>query len=656
MKPLLEIAQGDDDDDEAVRPTLDGASLEERTAEVWIFLIHVLDSCGTMDPKKPHPFWQFVFPMISAGTFWETIFHLCAISQFSVHGFTRATSTLPTCWSLIETALKDDQDLFLITHQCLCLRDRWKWELFGKEGWSLMRTLNSRFKANDLANLDGEDCKFPKFMHDGSQLGICDPADTAFAIFMNLSVHYPYDAPSLAKLCSNIIPDKSLEFPKDISPSSADISKLINRYSAMFVVLHLDKGDLWEWFKRARKCVDFKESDEDVRNVIIRAWGFIAASIAQRKLTLKGTIAWAQDILDVLVDEYVANPNSEHFNLKAMLSGVQSIIEERQSECPNAAFVNTLGRWFKQLENQRPLRLRVIWILKSCLEARVAANPPIWPPIPVALPDPESQDEFSDFDLNLASLCNDPELSLLEVDGQTIYPTILGLREPIYQLLLDEDLTDERSFAALVETWFRSVHLTFKTTEDPEETWWSTCLDWFAEPMDRYKRRRLEIPAFLCMLELDPKLYLDEKLKKKFFNTFWSALAAPWVINEHRYVARFIHIVDSLDLPLLRGIPCKEIDHDDFLTLRLDFLKIIFDNLENILTQPDNTTSGECVEELINFFVAIRMIDKHLNSTETCYKGFRTQVAKIFQSHQHVWAHPRLNFWRSIFTPLLVSA
>jgi hypothetical protein len=336
---------------------LDASSISQRTAELWICVFHLADNCR--DPAEQgtnhvHPLWQIVHENLQSDNqarrsnleaseiTWRTIFSLCALSQFSVHGMTTSTSRLPAAWTLVAFALKQirlvaepgsdqslsassldkrDEYIGLVAARCFHLWDRWHWRL--DDASIMFNQLVDIFRSRKFANLRQEPADFPAFLLYGNLqfLTECKRRDTAFVVFLKLIVQTAksdgFDenlqrelSPKVKKLLSLAIPVGSVPFSKTNPPSVHDLSMLYNRFSAVAVAIHLNPVAYRSRIIHARSYVNFREADDTTRTACIRALMYFSILMIHQKIPLDENSNWFGDMVEVLLDEHAKLTNT----------------------------------------------------------------------------------------------------------------------------------------------------------------------------------------------------------------------------------------------------------------------------------------------------------------------------------------------------------
>ncbi|PPQ76431.1 hypothetical protein CVT24_013325 [Panaeolus cyanescens] len=320
----------------------EGASASYRAAEIWVWLIHVLDPrrVTTASPKQ-HPFWEPLKEQINvfasatgmqaSEDFWTVIFTLCFLSQMNDYGMATSQPRLPACWELAVAALKrvqldalpnnpritdqtrqrHDHYIGILLSRCHLLRDRWQWK---GAPYELLNVLSSIFKSRLYANLLDKHSDYPKFFREQSweQFTRYDDEDTAFGHFLVLIGHAVQDSinpttgkPSLnlKKLTSMFLPVSPLSFTKTNPAGARGMGMFYNRISGAAVAAHLDPTDADSRVAQARKYLSFADGDTDIRVDMVRGLMMWGSMMVSDRASLNGIIAWATEIAEILAEE-----------------------------------------------------------------------------------------------------------------------------------------------------------------------------------------------------------------------------------------------------------------------------------------------------------------------------------------------------------------
>ncbi|KAL6308241.1 Mus7/MMS22 family-domain-containing protein [Sparassis latifolia] len=457
-------------------------SKPQRAAELWISLIHLLDtwpSCmsgANIQSANSSAFWtmyaqtiesygllqSFSSDLRASETMWKSIFSLCALSQFSVHGLTTSSPRLSASWAIVLLPLakipltplptdaklptrllnKRDECIRLNVSRCLVLSHKWRWDL--GDAFPVFNCLLEIFKSRRFANLSFEPSDFPSWLrHDNLQLlSETKRSDTAFTLFLKLLVQSVKDAQKdhdgnrkVKKLLAIYIPVGSVPFTKANPPTGQELSMLYNRFSAVAVAIFLEptSANVKSRLAHARRYVDFKDTDHETRRACIRGLMHLTILLRHLHLALDDILDWLSEITNVLVDEYceaeVAGTKTFGRDprkwivicIQMLLGCVRRIIEtplmdpdQTSAQYPDPALLQ--GPWIARVfSNQTNLTsvittgLEIRRLVQAFLDARarVIPRPPRPRPVSaVAEETQESQEDYGMFDLNM----DDPEL------------------------------------------------------------------------------------------------------------------------------------------------------------------------------------------------------------------------------------------------------
>ena len=320
------------------------SSVSHFAAELWVSLIHLLGECDSLEKvnKRIHPFWSLLMTAIQSQTesrrtnleesetIWYTIFSVCALSQFSVHGMTTGVPRLPACWDLVVIALKKirlnedtktdlgmpsamllqrDKYIGLVMTRCFHLRERWRWKL--NDASILFGQLVVIFRSRKFVNLRHEGTGYPKFFKDRNWdlLASYDPKDTAFVLFVKLIVQAVKDDQSgipgklslkAKKLLSLAIPVGSLPFSKTNPPTLHELTMFYNRLCAVAIAVYLELDEYDSRTGQARKYINFADADDTTRSAVIGGMMNWAIMMVNREIKLDAITAWIGEMAQVL--------------------------------------------------------------------------------------------------------------------------------------------------------------------------------------------------------------------------------------------------------------------------------------------------------------------------------------------------------------------
>ncbi|GLB41954.1 hypothetical protein LshimejAT787_1005540 [Lyophyllum shimeji] len=465
--------------------SLDGSITAHDAAELWVSLFHLADHQRdhSESSKQVHPFlsavmkaleppWTFAKSALEASeTIWRSIFSLCALTQFSLHGMTTSKSRLPACWDFVVLALKSirlladdktdstiplvslrkrDKYIGLVTNRCFHLWSVWNWKLENPS--DLFSQLSDIFRSRKFAGLRHEPAEYPSFFkqNDWGSLSRHDRQDTAFTVFLKLLVQAAGCdgvnpnrtlAPKAKKLLSLAIPVGALPFSKKTPLIVQDLTMLHNRFSALAVAIYLDPTHHSSRISHARKYDDFADANETTRIAVIRGMMYFAIMLKTARLSMEGIKGWIESMATVLVNDFRGLQTSEPlatsqaerkikrdrvvFCLHLLVGSVRTIISAYAAKCeyPDPMFLSSLEPVFRgpQALIDSPRIAEVIReLVQTFLDARKSALPPPQRPriVPQAAQESqESQDEYYTVDMDY----DDPAL-LAILDGGVQMP------------------------------------------------------------------------------------------------------------------------------------------------------------------------------------------------------------------------------------------
>ena len=339
----------------------DDFSLYPCVAELWICLIHL----GTHRGKEPGAPEKGSFPSIleilrknlaigesptqaglqASEEIWNTLFGLCALSQFSAYGVSTSTARMGTSWEFVLLALDHirlvadpqvdgglskknlrsrDSYIRMIVSRCLILHKRWSWRLDLNDNASatLFQRLVEIFKSRKFADLRGELAGFPAFVqeNDPTLLKEHDSTDSAFTMFLKLIFASAQEMPPslredeylgrTKKLLSLVTPVGSVQHQLSAisSPFDRQLSMLYNRFSSLALAIRVlpSTENILYRVSLARRYVDFPRAAAATRSVCIRAANFLALQALDLALPVGPALEWTSEIAQVLIAEFRA--------------------------------------------------------------------------------------------------------------------------------------------------------------------------------------------------------------------------------------------------------------------------------------------------------------------------------------------------------------
>lgn len=384
----------------AAEGNVDVTSLPHRAAELWVCLIHLLPSFEISPETAPsHPIWHLLADLHPESSptgaeasedMWRTIFSLCAISQFSVHGLSTSVFRLPAAWELVAAALKKiilsanpekdrrlpqralkkrDDYVSCVVSRCFLLWSRWGWRL--DDGIVMFKSLQEIFRSRNFANLLNE-CSVPMgFLENGDLelLSKRDPHDSIFEVFLKMVVQAVYllntnteldpkqRSAHIKKLLQMAVPVSPVPFSRSAPPSTHSLSMLVNRFSAMVVAVHLDPTYSNVKFRigQAKRCVSFRDADDHSRVACVYGMMNFAMIVRHHRIAggLEEVLGWLKEMADVLMDEYkegeagVVGKKSTTTLIQLLIGSVRRVIEtqslnkgQSRAEYPDPALLD----------------------------------------------------------------------------------------------------------------------------------------------------------------------------------------------------------------------------------------------------------------------------------------------------------------------------
>ncbi|THU82016.1 hypothetical protein K435DRAFT_844524 [Dendrothele bispora CBS 962.96] len=442
---------------------------EQLTAELWIFLIHVINHDVSKNTssnghlKLCHPLWKIVQDtlesrlqtsvgrMSASGVVWQIVFGLSRLSQFSVHGTTTDNIRLPSSWTLVSLALDqtilkldsclradehNDHEVANVFVRCFNLFCNFHWDL-GDAFAIIKRLRDEVFISRNLGDLQHERPGLPRFIqrHDWSLCSEYDPDDSAHGLFLKLVVN-AVDAviekgetsslpPRAKKLLSLVAPIASVNF-SDRDPKYHQLSMLYNRFATIAVCIKKNPDQQISRMKQARNYVDFRNADHVTRRVYIQCLMVLSQMMVLGKLGLSETLTWLAETADILIDELPSHNNErrpaikkspQHRSLNTTLLSINLLITATRhiigayaeiGDYPEPALIGRIEKFFKHdfLPFHAPTSRRLNDLVQCFLHVRSKIVPPPHRPS-IESDAQESQDDYEELNINL----DDPELN-----------------------------------------------------------------------------------------------------------------------------------------------------------------------------------------------------------------------------------------------------
>ena len=328
-------------------------SVSHRSAESWVCLLHLVETCDVAPPEsRTHALWWVLQNALQAGghlaqpgleaseALWRTIFSLCALSQFSRHGMSTSQCRIGPSWQMVVFSLtkirltdeptgnattvsqsslrKRDEYVRIVASRCLILVDRWHWNL--DRAMDMFNELAEIFRSRSFANLRGEPSDFASFIieQDLELLFSHSPTDSTFELFLKLIVRTSHRSledlrmrkplPGRSKkLLSLAVPVGSIFAATSVMPTNHELSMLYNRFSAITVAIHLDPTPTNAHLRlaHARRYAEFSGAQSNVRSVCIRAAMYFAILLHQCHIPVEPAFDWLGDMTLIIEDEYI---------------------------------------------------------------------------------------------------------------------------------------------------------------------------------------------------------------------------------------------------------------------------------------------------------------------------------------------------------------
>ncbi|KAF5369216.1 hypothetical protein D9757_010043 [Collybiopsis confluens] len=422
----------------------DRTSIVQRTAELWICLIHLLKPQGdATDPSHAQPLWGIVeaelkrrdisteWTVLSNNIIWGTIFNLCALSQFSEVGHSGEKPKLVQYWPTVQFALQrvkfdvdldtdqhlpsevvEQRDLYigLLVARCFLLATRWGWAL--DSAWEVLKYLLKGFSSRKFMDLQHEKCDFPGFIRTQSwdSCHTFSLRDTAFVLLLKLvvlrgdTIKRSGTENQLKKLVALINPTSAVPFSRTKLTQGNELSMLYNRTAATAVSLHLLPSDYRSKVQQARNYVDFERSDDTARIICIRGMMYLAQIMVMEKLDLGDTELrdWYKGIIDGLIAEHKSNKENEQtygrlnrvrMLVTVVLGSLRHILNAYNAsgldaQYPDASLLDGVQRIsnIADLMADSQIAHQIEMVLRAFFQIREKAVPlpprPLWEPFP----------------------------------------------------------------------------------------------------------------------------------------------------------------------------------------------------------------------------------------------------------------------------------
>ncbi|KAF8141719.1 Mus7/MMS22 family-domain-containing protein [Boletus edulis] len=656
-----------------------------RSAELW---------------QSGHPFWRLLVDLHPESSptgaeasedVWHTIFSLCAISQFSVHGLSTSVFRLPAAWELVAAALKKivltsnpeqvhqlpqralkkrDDYISCVVCRCFLLWSQWGWHL--DDGIVMFKSLQEIFRSRNFANLLSERSAPMGFLENDSH-------DSVFEIFLKMVVQAVYllnanvelDAKHrsahVKKLLQMAVPVSPVPFSRSSPPSAHSLSMLVNRFSAMVIAVHLDPT-----------LPNVKFRIGQARRSCVYGMMNFAMIVRHHKIAggLEEVLGWLGEMADALMDEYkegeagVVGKKPTTTLIQLLIGSVRRVIEtqsldkgQSRAEYPDPALLD--GPWVTRVFNPRTdlitiqqTGIEIRMLVQSFLDARLKALPSVQPPPPPVVESQESQDEYDKLSLDL----NDEELrAVLGEEAEVSTVADLKSKEDALCKVLDKSITPA-VYRLVCKHFGESERAKSDATSNKAADDWIDCWvgcanvlvqnnykDWglymklgqqsWEKIIDDSWRRRVGLRFNLTLLRLDPGAY--NKMKDDFIAVLLVATLSCKTTIEHEFVSVVLSL-DGLQHPLLRAAPFDpipgtrkyEVNEGDFEVARGRLIETVFANCATCLRARVDAESQTYAEMIVMMLSTMRDIYQSAED-RAAYGEFCQRVFLV--------SHPRMS-------------
>ncbi|CAE6510334.1 unnamed protein product [Rhizoctonia solani] len=681
--------------------------LNDLVLELWVCLIHLVDETRVSGATSWKPLWIRVEQVLDTPGFalpykvfeserrWEHIFAFSALNMFSSQTGRLMPSHSPisrwawVCKTIKDVRLKEDNtvagtstrqqriDFYVRTvmARCWLLHTMWGWNYQHHD--RLFTLLYPIFQSRKLAKLRDEKTDFPPFIRhlDLENLDRFSNGDSAWSIFLKVFRRAIIDDPNGArKLYSTCIPIGVLNFTNENPATDMDLSRLLNRFAILLVVLITDPtpNRAIDCVKRIQALISFQTADMRSREACIRAFQYTSLLLKFYKLDFAPLASWMRNIVTSLQEDMkkattLPQRNRLSVLILCLLRGVASIVStagfdrDTELEYPETGMIipELIQLVFQLDMKNNPAARREIRLFLEALcnarEAYIARLPP--KPVAPVVQDEESQENygFDDFDLDL----NDPDVlaGLDAVEGDTALPVNnsdpLVVKErntaelvkatispAIFEnIILGFGLDDRRLSGATerendtneeyawVKVWVGCLKI---VVENYLNTWWDYLGNWGGAQQERISRiidiaaeRRVRIQFCYLALKCSPNLVQRASREQKH------QLILPWFqcLPHHRYTVehKYTALICDRGLvsnPMLKGLLCRANDRGEhyvlsteLMTERLEYIRRVLENLGNLARANRD------------------------NSMSTDVTRGREYIAKLFETMKHTWEH-----------------
>lgn len=328
--------------------------LSSVSAQYWIGLIHLLsqDECKATfgdycsfwplleaSLRQYHAVMESkVDSLVIAENGWYCLLALCSLSYYTASaGNAVSRSCLSSGhWSLITQMISmmrlraDEEIEASMSRSSIETRDQYIrillcriWHLHSTWGWSLescesaLSKVYSLFDSHKLEDLPTESSHdFAPFLcqYDESLLlQSIQSSDKCFNIFIKILARAASDARrrcgddlvqadrSIARLFSRFSPMRSMNFSRELPPTSLERSGLYNHYSIALLYLYYVPTSRQQRLLQIQQYLSFTKADEKSRLACIRAMMYAMTVLQHHHLDIKECISWFKGAFKLLV-------------------------------------------------------------------------------------------------------------------------------------------------------------------------------------------------------------------------------------------------------------------------------------------------------------------------------------------------------------------
>ncbi|TIC02395.1 hypothetical protein E3Q17_01443 [Wallemia mellicola] len=555
--------------------------LQDRTLELLVVSLHLAPIIF-----EGSTLWDVVEPtikkllgdsnyhaIVECEIIWYACIGISVISQLSITGLSASsTSIVNSNWSLVHAAINKldfncqtentimnrastsrDHYIKTIYIRCFLLVSDWNWKFDDDASITikLFDILNTR-KLQDFLIEKIHD--FPSFVREYNDdlNNVYEKQDTSFHLLLklirksvigireNIQLNEKKQIKFVNRFISRVSPTRVVALSKSVQASIGELSILINHYSLVLILLHVQPSSAKPRLAQAKSFCTFSEVDWSSRKVIIRAMMYMVIIYRHHSLDITALMDWFAELIDVLLNELnvvekiISSTDIEQYNMNKSLRNKKEIVVTLRMilrSFQHIIVTPSLDKGWTKNILESPLALtsdigiEVIKCVETFLDMRRHAMPvSTRKTYEETAEDDNDDDEFEMFDLDI----NDPHLNKLLGEEVDVDPLQLKDEEfaqiikahispAIHKLLSNihipnEDGTcpsDERPFYVekLINCWAGCAHVLVQH----DLTDWSTYMLYGSESYRRISNESARRNVGRVFLEnikiLDPSAY-----------------------------------------------------------------------------------------------------------------------------------------------------